>query len=316
MSFRLSSLNIRRAGTVGIVCLAFAGIARAAEGMRNIEVVPLHGTVMDTNFDQSSPSDPQRFEAWSPRAPRTVQPQTPGRTMIPLPPPQNGISPERERELLDRRRNWVFMTPEDYASPDGKKDALDGNDLGGKSATLMERYYQRLTDSEHAAVTNQFNKLDADQFGGRTNLVGGDLPAPGRGSFGDSPFNPVTDAGVFESIRRNDLSNPFGSDTHSALPSPEEVRVQAEQKARMENYRQIWNIDQPAVAPAAAPVSVPIDSGPLFGLSDSSMRPVNSGNSSGGNSSSSHSQTPTPIVASPRDTKPPNADFTPLQRPF
>ena len=316
MSFGLPSLNLCRAGTVGIVCLAFVGAARAAEGMRNIEVVPLHGTSMDTNFDQSSPADPQRFQAWSPRAPRTVGLSAPGTAMIPPPQPQNRISSEREKELQDRRRNWVFMTPEDYASPDGNKSGLDGNGLDDKSTTLMERYYQRLSDSDHAAATNQFNKLNSDQFGGRTNSLGGGLPTPGGGSFGDGPFNAITDAGVFESIRRNDLSNPFGSDTSSGLPSPEEVRAQADQKAHMERFRQILNIDQPAIAPVASPVSVPVDSGPLFGLSAPSMRPANSVSSPDGKSSSSHSQTPTPPVPSPRSVKPPHADFSPPQRPF
>jgi len=305
---------------VGFVCLMLAGASRAGEGARNIEVVPLHGTPMDTNFDQSSPEDSQTFKAWSPRAPRTVQPAPRlGQVMAPPPRPQSTISPERERELLDRRRNWVFMTPEDYTSTDGKKDELEENSLNKNSSTVMERYYQHLYDSDHSPMTNQqFGKLNSDPFGGRTNSMGDELRNPGIGSFVDSPFNATAGSAMFQSVRRGDSSNPFDSDAGSTLRSPEEVRMQAEQKAHMESFRQLWNIDQPSTAPApvSSPTPTAIDSGPLFGLSSPGIRSGNSVSSSDNHSSSANSQMPLPTITSSRASKPPHADFAPPQRPF
>jgi hypothetical protein len=179
----------------------------------------------------------------------------------------------------------------------------------------MERYYQRLYDSDRSAMTNQFSKLNSDQFGGRTNSTGGELRNPDGGAFADSPFNADADPGIFQSVRRSDSSSPFGSDNISALPTPEEVRLQAEQKAHMESYRQIWNMDQPSTAPVSSPVSAAVDSGPLFGLSSPGLRPANSLSSSDGGSST-RSQTPTPTVAPSRNNKPPRADFIPTPRPF
>jgi hypothetical protein len=219
------------------------------------------------------------------------------------------------------------MTPEDYASPGGKKDGLEDNGLDKKSTTVMERYYQHLYDSDHSAVTNQFNKLNfnklnSDQFGGRTNLASGELRNPdGRnpdgGSFVDSPFNAAADAGVFQSVRRIDSSpSPFGSDPSSALRTPEEVRLQAEQKAHMDSFRQLWNIDQPSIAPVSSPVSTAVDSGPLFGFSSPGMQSANSGDSSDSVFSSMRSQTPTPAATPSRISRPPHADFAAPQRPF
>jgi hypothetical protein len=321
VSFRLSTLNICRAGMAGFVCLALVGACRAGEGARNIEVVPLHGTVMDTNFYQTAPTDMQTINAWSPHAPRQIQSPPPGKSTLPQ--SQTTVSTEKERELLDRRKNWVFMTPEDYASPNGKNDSIEKSGSEKKSGTALERYYQRLNDSEQAAATNQFSKMDSDRLTGQTNLLGGGL-RPVDGTFGDSPFDAAPAAGVFDSVRHTGFASVFGSsDGTTALPTPADLQMQAEQKARIENFKQIWNIDQPVAAPAApapvsASVSAPIDSGPLFGLSSSGVQTANPvGSLAGGPSSSSQPVTPAPSpVTTQRAIRPPHADFASPQRPF
>jgi hypothetical protein len=318
VSFRLSSVTICRVGIVGFACLTFAGASYAGEGARNIEVVPLHGTPMDTNFDQSTPDDQQLFKAWSPRAPRTTQPpQRPSQIMMPPPQSQNTISPERERELLDRRRNWVFMTPEDYASPDGKKDGTDDNGLGKKS-TVMERYYQHLSDADHQGATNQFGNLDAHRSAGRSNLLSGELRESGDTGFHDSPFSAGIAPGVFQNVNRVEPSNPFGSDNIGALRTPEEVRLETEQKAHMDSFRQLWNIDQQPSAPVVvAPAASAVDSGPLFGLSSPGIQSARPTSFSDAGSSSQNSQPIAPRDPSARYSKPPpHADFAAPQRPF
>jgi hypothetical protein len=319
VSVRLSSLNICRASIVVFACLALARASHAGEGARNIEVVPLHGTPMDTNFYQPASSDSQSFKPWSPQAPHPIQAnQRPGQAMLPPPRPQSNVSAERERELIDRRRNWVFMTPEDYAS-DGKKDGMKDDGSDKNSATLMERYYQRLNDSDQLAGTNQssINKLAGDRFGGQTNLLGGDM-RPAGGAFGDSPFSESPSAGIFQQMRRTDISNPFGSDNSTAMRTPEEVRLEAQQKAHMEAFREILNIDQPAPAQVISPTpSAPVaDSGPLFGLSSPAMRPINSVSTPDSGSSTVQAQTQVPTMTTTRNIKPPHADFAPQPRPF
>jgi len=305
------------------VCLALVGACRGGEGARNIEVVPLHGTAMDTNFYQTTPTDMQTINAWSPHAPRPIQAPPPGKSTLPR--PQNAtVSTEKERELLDRRKNWVFMTPEDFASPDGKNDSIEKNGFEKKSGNAIERYYQRLNDSEQAAATNQFSKLDSDRLTGRTNLLGGGLRPADSGTFGDSPFDTAPAAGVFDSVHHTGFAGVFGSsDNTTAMPTPDDLHLQAEQKAHIENFKQIWNIDQPVAAPAApapvsASVSAPIDSGPLFGLSSSGVQTANPvGSLAGGPSSSSQPVTPAPSpVTTQRAIRPPRADFASPQRPF
>ena len=317
MSFRLSNLNFCRAGIAGFVCLAVAGACRGGEGTRDIEVVPLHGTSMDTNFDRTTPADLQAIKAWAPHAPRTIQAPTPDRSMMPLPRPQTPVITERERELLDRRKNWVFMTPEDYASPDGKNSGIEKDGTGKKTGTAMERYFQHLNDSDQVAMTNQFNKPDSDRLTGQTNLLGG-IQRPDGGTFGNSPFDTIPDSGVFDSVRRDGFASVFNSsDRASTMPTPEDVRRQAEQKAHMESFKQIWNIDQPAAAPVApASVSTPVDSGPLFGLSPSGGQSASPSGSFAVNPSSQPA-TPAPSpVTTQRAIRPPRPDFNVPTRPF
>jgi hypothetical protein len=182
----------------------------------------------------------------------------------------------------------------------------------------MERYYQRLNESEQAAATNQFNKLNFDRLNGQTNLLGASLRPVDGGTF-DSPFNMTPDSGVFDSVRRERITSVFGSsDNTLAMPTPDDVRMQAEQKARLETMRQIWNIDQPAAAPTMpVSASAPVDSGPLFGLSSPGVQSASPFSPSVGNASSSQSLTPVQSpVTTQRAMRPPRADFAAPQRPF
>jgi hypothetical protein len=314
VSFRLSNSIFCRAGIVAFVCLVFAGISRGGEGARNIEVVPLHGTSMDTNFNQSSTEDSQAFKNWSPHAPNSFKAQVPPGQTMSMPHPQPTVNSEHEKELMDRRRNWVFMTPEEYASPDGK-DGSDDKDGNKKSTTAMERYFQRMNNSEQAGLTNSFNSA---RLNGRTNLMeGGEVRQPDQGVFAEVPFNPAPGVQVFQPARRNDFADVFGSDTQGTLRTPETIQAEAEQKAHMESFKQIWNIDQPPAAalPVVSTVSAPTDSGPLFGFSTPGIQastPENPFN----HASSSQQPAPQPTVITPRMSRPPHSDFAAPQRPF
>jgi hypothetical protein len=127
------------------------------------------------------------------------------------------------------------------------------------------------------------------------------------------------DAAIFQQPGAGDISaSAFGDSGSKPMLSPEEVRLQAEQKSRRDSFKQLWSIDQaPAATPVMAPASGPIDSAPLFGVSTpGSQGPVGrlpTGPVSA--SSASVAPAPEPYVA-PRASAPPHADFTPPQRPF
>jgi hypothetical protein len=321
VSFRLSSVNFCRASIAGLVFLVLAEAVRGGEGARNIEVVPLHGTSMDTNFDQLSRADRQTFENWAPRASRAFTPVAPKPVILPPPRPQTAEPTQREQELLDRRRNWVFMTPEDYASPNGDKDSdVNGLEKDGDNKkppmTAMQRYYQGLSEADHAASTNQFGKLDAEHSFGRTNHLAEGLPNADRGSFPNSPFNMTPEVGVFDPVRQHDFADVFGSDNSPALRTPESIRAEAEQKAHMDTFKELWNIDQPAAAAVVLPVPTPVKTAPLFSSSAASMQPASSLDGLSGGGFINKSQPAQPTVTSSRVAAPPRSDFAPPQRPF
>jgi hypothetical protein len=167
MSFRPSILDICRATFAGCICLAFTAAVRGQDlRSQAIEVVPLHGTTIDTNANQSQPAGTKNFEGLFPLAPRTFHLTVP--SSAPPPPQRPVIEPtEREKELLDRRKNWVFMTPDDMldqaetdASGQDKDKNKDGTDK--KPMTAMERYFQHLYDSDRQVATNQTARIDSN----------------------------------------------------------------------------------------------------------------------------------------------------------
>src|ERR1035441_1606605 len=67
----------------------------------------------------------------------------------PRPPAESVIQSKRVRELLERRKNWVFMTPEDLLAGPTVDDILktpqyDANGEEKKELSPMLAYYRRL----------------------------------------------------------------------------------------------------------------------------------------------------------------------------
>ncbi|HWC59696.1 MAG TPA: hypothetical protein VHC44_08385 [Verrucomicrobiae bacterium] len=325
VSFRPLSSVFCRAAVTGLACVAFAWAAHAGEGMRSIEVVPFSGNKsLDTNFEQSAHDDLQTFKAWEPTAPHPYKSPGPagaGRAPALLRPQQPQVLTKEQQQLLDRRRNWIFMSPEDYASPTGKeeKDPTKAGSDDDKDQTAMERFFQRMSDSEKSAATNRMAKMNGDRSTGPDSAVNNAPRNSDESPFAQSPFASTPDSGIFQSIPKSASGGGvFAPDNDVKMPTPEEVRMQAEQKEHMDTFKQLWNIDQaPATTPVAAPASGAIDSAPLFGVSAPAVSstfnaasPLTAGNSS---------STPQPAarpVAAPRISAPPHADFAAPQRPF
>jgi hypothetical protein len=309
-----------RAALAGIVCLASVGVSRGGEP---IEVVAPRGSKMETNLEQTLPGETKDFENLGPHAPHPFRFSAPSPALT-LPPPQQPANPltEREKELLDLRKNWVFMTPDDVVgqAESDLSGGILGKDKDGsdkKASTAMERYFQRLYDSDRQTATNQVGKLDSsDSWTGPTNSVVGNNP----GSSDGGAFGATPDYGIFRPARENTVSDIFGTSRDAGQPSPETVRLQEAQKEHMESFKQLWNIDQPAATPApvSAAVRAPISPTPVFGAPAGDQPAINAFNSSFGGLSGQASGTApiVPTITSSRSIVPPHSNFAPPQREF
>src|SRR5262245_57010789 len=118
MSFRLFNIP---SGRIGLsVSLVLAGCLCASAGdirSRPLEVTPSRNSTLSTNVNQSRHVDGSALDALLPASRKSVFPDHSPDGMTPMPavpPPTVAKKPtQREKEMIDRRRNWVFMTPED-----------------------------------------------------------------------------------------------------------------------------------------------------------------------------------------------------------
>jgi hypothetical protein len=209
---------------------------------------------------------------------------------------------------MDRRKNWVFMTPEEMMGTDIEVDP--GKDADGQKLTVMERYYQRLYDADHKGVTNDIGKIDVPSWNRATNAFSVE-----GSSY--SPFSIAPDSDIFQTTRASVFAPTFDTGSGAAMPTPEEVRQQAEQKAHMDSFKQLWDIDQPKALAPSAPLPVRAVSTPLFETPQGGQifRPTGLPLTSG-NGSSQHATTEPTVSSTRAAARPPRADFSPQQRPF
>jgi hypothetical protein len=178
MSFRLSSPQI----CVGAAVLAVGGLlvcsaqAGGKERGRPIEFSVPRSDEVTTNLHQlTSKKDGlkqleedlyQPLQSFSPRS---------SLDGVAAPPPRAPAAPviqsKRVKELLERRKNWVFMSPEDLASAPSAEDVLKAPQIGPdgqekKELPAIERYYHRLSNKQAESDNPlQFKDKSEDLFG-------------------------------------------------------------------------------------------------------------------------------------------------------
>ncbi len=100
----------------------------------------------------------------------------------PAPPPM--ISSKRVKALIEKRKDWVFLSPEEIVGVQSAEDALQASeyDADGKEkgkAKPVQRYRERL-DKSRAAMTNQVQSdgiFSMDSLpDGRTTSASGNFP--------------------------------------------------------------------------------------------------------------------------------------------
>lgn len=286
MIFRPLISDVYRAGLAGMLCLAGACVSRAGDAQgQPVEAAPAQHAVIDTHVNEPpSDSEPAKdFEKVLPGAAAqpfdslNLSPETPA---FYKPPPARPLT-QREQELLDRRRDWVFMSPEELMSETENDDMLGTKDYDKtpeekKPKTAMERYFQHLVDSDRASATNKLNDWTSETWDKETNSLFGTDQSEKRNEDAAHPFEMPSsarpDPGIFQSARPNTFSDVFDLNTDSTAPSDEAIRAQQEQQAHMEAFKQMWNIDQPA--PSSLPSS-PVSSGVAYGAgSIASVQPT------------------------------------------
>src|SRR5579864_8759715 len=152
MRFSHLSLNLQRAWPAGLACLVAVSAFAAGHVLGDpIEIVPARGSTISTNINQRQPEPRKDFEAMVPAATNPFKLDNSQQAITPdmMPPPVTRTLSPREKELLDRRRNWVFMTPEELMSGDSAEEMLGIDHYNKKgtekeSMTAMERYYESL----------------------------------------------------------------------------------------------------------------------------------------------------------------------------
>ena len=178
----------------------------------------------------------------------------------PAPPPAApAVRSKRIRELLERRKNWMFASPEDEFRDLTSDGPLGLSELGPdgkekKSGSLLERYYEGLV-RERAGTPNR---------SGESRLLLGEEPDQMEGDLSGNPdSNPVRAQlkDAERSLRALFDSRPAGSsglDESTSLILPDltgtrntiPLYQQKAQEARQDQFRQM--LQSPSLAPAPA----------------------------------------------------------------
>lgn len=302
MTFRARISDLRHAGVLGLVCLAGVCILRAGDDEgRLIEIVPPHNATINTNVNGALPESGSDVDKVLRRTthPFNLLENAQEERPAPYKPPQARPLTQREQEWLERRKDWVFMTPEELMSDSTADEMLgikdyDKDESDKKSSgTALERYYQHLLDSDHSAatITNKFRDWVSDSPDKDTNSIAGldqNQNDYSQRPF-DASFNLRPGQGFFQPNRADSFADTFSFNTQNTTQSEDAILAQKEQQEHLDAFKQIWNIDQPAASPLAsspAPISpAPVADSftsvqPLFGAAAPSLNTPTSQQSS------------------------------------
>jgi hypothetical protein len=258
MSFRLASRQFYLGAAASCLGAWLAFSAHAAGGSRGRPIkefpVPKSDEVTTNLHQLTSKADGlKQLEEDLYQPLQSLAPKSSLDGVVVRPPrPSAGpvIQNKRVKELLERRKDWVFMTPEDLLAPPTVEEILKAPQLDfegqeQKDSPAMERFYRRLAAKRPEANT-PLPGDSKDAGGGPAESLPGDesalreemnLPSGVRESAealhqlldlanSDSPF--VREA------THGDFADTFG--LNGTPPSPQQVR---EHKKFMDEYRSL-----------------------------------------------------------------------------
>ena len=183
----------------------------------------------------------------------------------------------RMQDLLDRRKNWMLLTPAEIlgATTPEKILGIQEHDMAGrpKNLTALERYTER--QNQTPTVNTNINAFPTWNFSDKQpdplNSIPGGLGSPDN--MANPLLNPAPDNQTFAGQNENNnWSKMFGS------PPPPTV-VTLAQQANMERFRQLLQPGSSSTAAAATPslsgikISLP-QTALSSGLGQSALTPV------------------------------------------
>lgn len=233
MSIRLSSFRICLGAVALALCALMVCSAQAADQRpsRPIEFSSPRSDEVTTNLNQLT-SRKDGLKQLEEDLYRPLQSFSPKSSLdgvvapIPHSPAAPAIQSKRVKDLLERRKNWIFMRPEDLVAEPTVEGILKAPDFGTDGLEKpdprsMEQYYHRLSTKRPAANRLDQSKED-DMFGSVRKSKSGDE----MGAYDDSSlpyglkesvealknkFEPDKAGGPFaQSETRSSFSDPFG----------------------------------------------------------------------------------------------------------
>ena len=170
MRFRLLNRLICRAGLAGLLCLASVWASRAGDQSEAPAVFKSSQNAgPGASADAGLPPEARRFESRLPANQHHLlqDGQSLARELPappPRPPPMPGKFTQQQQDEMDRRANWVFMTPEEmmfgtevgrvFGTKKSNRDTGGAGEEIGQPTSAMERYYNRLFEMDRPETTN------------------------------------------------------------------------------------------------------------------------------------------------------------------
>lgn len=299
MSIRLSSFWICPGAVAVVLCALMVCSAHAADRRRGrpIEFSSPSSDEVTTNLNQLT-SKKDGLKQLEEDFYRPLQSFSPKSSLdgvvapIPRTPTAPVIQSKRVKELLERRKNWVFMRPEDLVAEPTVEGILKAPDFGmdGREKTdsrSVEQFYQRLATKRPAASRLDQSKED-DLFGSVRKSSSSDE----TGAHDDS----ILPYGLKESVEA--LRNKFEPDkagdfsarsgTRSSFSDPFGLGDSTQSKEQMLEHKKYMDGFHSQVDPGWQPPAVANSFNPPVGFA-TAAQPMSSPAAS-----LSHSSSPTP----------------------
>jgi len=183
----------------------------------------------------------------------------------------------RMQDLLDKRKNWMLLTPAEIlgATTPEKILGIQERDAAGrpKNLTALERYTERQNQTPPVnANTNAFPTWNfSDKQPDPLNSIPGGLGSPDN--LASPLLNPAPDNQTFAGQNENNnWSKMFGSPPPSPSPSPAVILAQ---QTDMERFRQLLMPGSSSTTPSLSGIKISLPQTALSsGLGQSALTPV------------------------------------------
>lgn len=263
MSFSLQNFRFSGATVAVLLCALFSGSLQAQQSRgRAIHFSDPKADTASTNVNQMGVRN-SGLKNLEDDLFRPLQSFSPKSSLdgvaAPLPPPhvtRPVVPSQRARELMDRRRNWVFTQPEDSIPGLTAEEMFnlreyDEDGQEKKKLSAVEEYYERLYRERNSALDAGRERFDARDDRWDEDVAETRPPVPESESernlrqllYSSPAANnlfPSSDTPAFVDLFRNRDANVIDDGTRA-------------QKARLEEFKQMMDFQSPSLPSPFAP---------------------------------------------------------------